>query len=345
MPIDLKVMLPNLAHTLDGSGFLFGAGSSVEAGYPLMPGLTRDVISGLKPDELADLDDALVVANEKYDATTGTPNIEQIADLVIAHGIASQESRFVDLERRLRDLVLQRILNVSNPNIEHHVRLFEALKRRAFGLPCCVWIFTTNYDLMFETAAAICGVKIENGFSGATLRFFEPSQLRNAYGTVAGHNFAPCTGLTVKLIKLHGSISWFEEKSRFYEQHPASLTSGHRRTLILPRRKKVMDTLVAPYDALFSLASKVIGAECKYLVSCGFNYADDHISDHLLLPAMNARKCSLFALSEIEPAGVASFKAMPNFKGGFAAHTHDNGQLVAGGTELWKFSNFIKLFE
>jgi hypothetical protein len=345
MAVDLSVILPNVSQTLDGTGFIFGAGTSFEAGYPLMEGLTREVMAALTPDQRAVVDEALKAADEIYDNAKATPNIEQLADLIIAHWTNSGDSRFGSLEARLRELILERILAVATPNIEHHCRFFEALKKRAFGLPCSVWIFTTNYDLLFETAAAQVGIAIENGFCGATDRFFNPTQFKNAYGTVAAQRFTPSPNLTVKLIKLHGSISWYEQDSRFYERHPSALKAGMRRVMVLPRRRKSMDTLTPPYDVLFTHASKALGSECRYLVSCGFGYGDEHINQNILLPVMHAKKCRLFALSCEEPLGIAAFKAMPNFCGGFGTHLHLNGNRVDQQTPAWKFSNFVRLFE
>jgi hypothetical protein len=84
MSLDLQAILPNISHSLDGTGFLFGAGTSCEAGYPMMPGLTREVVSDLKSDERAVLDEVLSAAGLSYDDAKATPNIEQLADLVIA---------------------------------------------------------------------------------------------------------------------------------------------------------------------------------------------------------------------------------------------------------------------
>lgn len=226
MPIDLSKILPNVSQTLDGTGFLFGAGTSREAGYPMMPQLTREVMTALKSDERAVLDEVLKQAGETYDDANALPNIEQLSDFVIAHWTNSGDSRFSVLETRLRELILNCLLAVSNPNIDNHCRFFEALKKRAFGLPCSVWIFTTNYDLLFETAAARVGVSIENGFCGATERYFHPAQFKSTSGVVSGGRFSPNNSLTVKLIKLHGSISWTEESSIFYERHPSAMLAS-----------------------------------------------------------------------------------------------------------------------
>ena len=326
MTIDLSTILPNVAQTLDGTGFLFGSGTSREAGYPMMPQLTGEVMAALKVGERAVLDEVLKLAGETYDDAKATPDIEQLSDLVIAHGTNSGDPRFSNLESRLRELILERILAVANPTLDHHCRFFEALKKRAFGLPCSVWIFTTNYDLLFETAAARVGVVVENGFSGTTDRYFNPAQFKSVSGSVAGGRFTPGNALTVKLVKLHGSISWVEESSKFYERHPAALAPGAHRVMVLPRRKKVMDTMTPPYDMLFHQANKVLGGECKYLVSCGFSLSDEHINQQLLLPVMQANRCRLFALSQEEPAGFAAFKPLPNFSAGFESRAHIGGK-------------------
>jgi hypothetical protein len=344
MALDLSFILPNVSQSLNGTGFLFGSGTSREAGYPMMPGLTREVVNSLKPAERTILDEVLRSAGVAYDDANAAPNIEEISDLVIAHWVNSNDARFNDLENRLRELILERILAVANPVLDNHCRFFEALKKRAFGLPCCVWIFTTNYDLLFETAASRTGVAIENGFCGTTERFFNPMQFKSISGAVAGGRFSPSNNLTVKLVKFHGSISWVEESSKFCERHPAAL-AGSRRVMVLPRRRKVVDTLTPPYDTLFTQASKVMGGECKYLVSCGFSYADEHINQQLLLPVMQANKCRLFALCQEEPAGLASFKTLPNFQAGFENHLHIGGKSVVDTTDLWQFSKFVSLFE
>ena len=55
MSLDLATILPNITHSLEGTGFLFGAGTSVEAGYPMMSGLTRKVVGALTPQKPPEL--------------------------------------------------------------------------------------------------------------------------------------------------------------------------------------------------------------------------------------------------------------------------------------------------
>jgi hypothetical protein len=344
MSLDLPTILPNVTYSFDSVGFLFGAGTSVEAGYPNMSALTRNVVQALIPDEMKMMDEVLAAVGQSYDSVEAKPNIEELSDFVIAHSINSHDHRCSALEGRFRELIVREILSIRDPDIESHVQFFRALKQRTFGRPCTVWVFTTNYDLLLEVAAAKAGVIVENGFSGATERFFNPGQFRVAVGEVTGKQFTPNNQLTVKLVKLHGSVSWTNENGNLYERHPAALTGAASRVMVLPRRAKVMDTLAPPYDTLFAYARRVIGDDCKYLISCGFSYGDDHINQHLVLPALQSGRARLFALNEFESPGTKGLRALPTFRAGYSNELQLGDGTHPTGTDLWRFSKFVKLF-
>lgn len=140
MELNLEGLLPTLSQSMDGIGFLFGAGASFQAGYPLMTTLTRQVIDGLTSTEAESFSAVLLASGKSYDRHRATPNIEEIADLTIAHSINMGEARFSSLELRLRELIVESLLAVKEPELEHHVKFFEGLRSRTFGLPCTVWI-------------------------------------------------------------------------------------------------------------------------------------------------------------------------------------------------------------
>lgn len=345
MMISLSEMLPNLSSGLENSGFLFGAGASVEAGYPVMAGLTRSVIAGFTTTERATFDEALYSTSMQYDDAAGVPNIEIIADIVLAHAINSGDPRFSLLEVRIRDLVTEAILGVSNPKLDHHVRFLELLKARTYGRAACVYIFTTNYDVLFEIAGAEAGVAVESGFTGSVERYFDPIRFNTSCGSMqANARFGEHPVLTVRLVKLHGSVSWYARDGRVFERHPESIPAREKRVMVLPRRGKVMDTLQAPYDTLFRIMSQSLGADCKYLVSSGFSFGDDHINSNLIQPAIGGGKIRLFALAASETSGMAGFKSSPAFGAGFDTSGITGGVAHTDGCDLWKFSKFVELF-
>ena len=345
MTLELATVLPNLSSGLGNTGFLFGAGSSVEAGYPLMSGLTASVIGALGSTERAALDEALAAIGLTYSASMATPNIEVIADVVMAHSVNSGDARFGNLEARLRQLVTDAILAVSNPKLDHHVRFLELLKARAFGRPCCVYVLTTNYDVLFELAGALAGVVVETGFIGSVERFFDHQRFTTACGAMqATSRFSEHAVLTIRLVKLHGSVSWFARDGKVFERHPDSIAATEKRVMVLPRRGKVMDTLLHPHDALFGVTSRALGTDCKYVASCGFSFGDDHINQTLLIPGVTSGKIRLFALCASETEGMADLKTAAAFNAGFDTSGITNGVAHSAGTDCWKFSNFVELF-
>lgn len=342
--LTLDQLLPSLNQSINGIGFLFGAGASFQAGYPLMTTLTRQVVAQLTASEVGDLTAVLAASGRTYDDALAAPNIEEIADLTIAHSLNSGNARYTNLEQRLRELIVQSLLAVASPDFQYHVRFFQGLKRRTFGLPSTVWIFTTNYDVLLETAAAMAGVRLENGFSGTTTSFLDIGRFGQVHGSSDGQRFVPHAELVVKLIKLHGSLSWYVDGGQVLEQHPASLAPTSMRTMVLPRRRKVMDTLSPPFDQLFAQASRAIGNECKYLISCGFSYGDEHINQTILLPALRANKCRLTALCGIDPPGLADFKTLPTFAAAFPTHAWSSMSQTTDTSTLWQFDQLARAF-
>nr|RAW04042.1 hypothetical protein DBT41_09785 [Aerococcus urinae] len=105
-----------------------------------------------------------------------------------------------------------------------------------------------------------------------------------------------------------------------------------------------MDTLQAPYDTLFRIMSQSLGADCKYVASCGFSFGDDHINFNLIQPAIGSGKIRLFALAAAETGGMAGFKSASAFSAGFDASGITGGVAHTDGCDLWKFSKFVELF-
>lgn len=159
MSFTLSQLFPGIETGLNRVGFLFGAGASNEAGYPLMGDLTKTVVLNLSSPVKATLDEILATKALTYDPATGSPNIEILSDLVAEYFVTTQAPKYEDLESEIRKLIVEVIVSVTTPDLTHHVRFLEALKRRAHGTASTVTILTTNYDVLFELGlvSRICG--------------------------------------------------------------------------------------------------------------------------------------------------------------------------------------------
>lgn len=345
MSLTLSQLFPGIETGLNRIGFLFGAGTSKEAGYPLMGDLTKSVVSSLPSAHRATLEEILVAKTLAYDAAIGTPNIEILSDLVTEYFVTTQAPKYGDLESAIRKLIVEVILSVAAPDITHHVRFLEALKRRAHGTSSTITILTTNYDVLFELAAGEVGVRIETGFDGPLRRQFDPAVFDLVRGTIDKTRFTHRSELHVNIIKLHGSVSWLKDGGRVIESGLDLRSSTSERALVLPRRRKVMDTLSEPFDQLFTRASRTLGSNCQFVVACGFSFRDKHINDQLIFPKLSAGKIRLTALCGEEPECLGDLKRYPPFHAGFPANCFIDQRDAGTGTDLWKFSALAQLLE
>lgn len=345
MSLTLSQLFPGIETGLNRIGFLFGAGTSKEAGYPLMGDLTKTVVSNLGSALKETLDGILAAKALTYDPAEGTPNIEIISDLVTEYFVTTQDAKYGELESAIRKLIVDAILSVNAPDLTHHIRFFEALKRRAHGTSSTVTILTTNYDVLFELAAGEVGVRAETGFDGPLRRHFDPTVFDLARGTVDKSRFTHRSELHVNIIKLHGSVSWLRHKGRVFESGLDLRSATPERALVLPRRRKVMDTLSEPFDQLFTRASRTLGSNCQFVVACGFSFSDKHINDQLIFPKLTAGKIRLIALCGQEPDCLCELKKYPPFHAGFPANCFIDQKDTESGTDLWKFSALAQLLE
>ena len=286
MSFSVSQLFQGIETGLNSIGFLFGAGTSKDAGYPLMGDLTKTVVSNLDATNRSVLDKILAAKGIDYDKATGDPNIEILSDLVTEHFVTTQETKYGNLEFALRALIVETILSVTSPDLSDHVRFLDGLKQRAHGTSPTVTILTTNYDVLFELAACEVGIRMETGFDGPLRRTFDIASFDLARGTVDNTRFSPRKELHINLIKLHGSVAWLKNGTRIVESAQKLHSPAPERSMVLPRRRKVMDTLADPFDQLFTKASRILGSSCKYLVSCGFSFGDKHINDQLLFHRM-----------------------------------------------------------
>jgi len=343
--IDLNEILPTLNRGLSNIGFLFGAGTSYEAGYPLSRDLTIKTISRLSEEEKEKVTEILSRENIEYEFNNGIPDIEVITDLILKYSLMDNQNQYKNLEDSIRKNILDIINSIDSPNLDLHIKFLKSLKRLVGINPETIFIFTTNYDLMFELAAKDSRIPLFNGFRGILFRYFDINSLKLKYGTIENNRiFKPTRELRINLLKLHGSISWNKSSEDISEIADYKSIMADNCSIILPRKQKIRDTLDYPYDNLFRYASQVIGSsKCKYLISCGYSFRDEHINELFIIPKLQEGKIKFFALFKDEPDNIDIFTEYPNFNYLTKDKLYLNGIESNETTEIWKFSKFVDL--
>ena len=143
-------------------------------------------------------------------------------------------------------------------------------------------LFTTNYDLCFETAAGRQGLVVLDGFSFTQPRQFDPRFFlydivrRPTTGDEVG---TPLEGV-FHVYKLHGSVNWSRKGENEIEVEAKPTPDSA--CLIYPAKGKYQQSYVQPHLELVSQYFSVLREPNTCLIVSGFGFNDDHLSEPIL---------------------------------------------------------------
>ena len=228
---------------------------------------------------------AKVIAEIGYDITVEKENIEALLSLCDAY---LQVKGSVDVTAFItasKKVILDKCSQFINPadtnQLAAHRTFLHRLSRRRVR-DSRLKLFTTNYDLCFETVAGRQGLVALDGFSFTQPRHFDPRFFlydivrRPTTGDEVG---APLEGV-FHLYKLHGSVNWARigdtEIEVVAEPTPESAC------LIYPAKGKYQQSYVQPHLELVSQYFSVLREPNTCLIVTGFGFNDDHLSEPIL---------------------------------------------------------------
>lgn len=268
-----------------GSGASFCAKNADGSKAPSMPSLWHAVRDGYGPDAF----DA-IVKNVMGDLTRGeTEGIEKLLSLCkMSEELRKAKSPSMpvpglpDFERFINaaeKTILEKV-NFVKPDTEldAHTGFIRKFGRRSPEKPR-VKLFTTNYDLCIETAAARLGVVLVDGFSHAAVQRFNRDHFqhdivrRSTKSTKADY----LDGV-FHSYKLHGSVDWRRQADGVVIRSQAEATDELRPVLIYPRSTKYQEAFETPYLDMFAALQEALREPDTTLIVSGFGFADDHIS-------------------------------------------------------------------
>lgn len=256
-------------------GLLVGAGAPVsinvgkdENYVPLIPnvaGLTKAI-----KESLGDIDKN---AFETIEKSIPNANIESVLSRVRAlsevigpaeiHGLNG--GGFEALSKKICDHIKQIVTRSLPPDVNPYSDIVSWIN--GINRSHAVEIFTTNYDQLFEEALEKVRSPYFDGFTGSKAGFFDPS-------TIANNDLPP---RWTRLWKLHGSIGWSRTENGEIVRQAATEGSS----MVYPSHIKYDQTQSAPFSSLFERLKNFLSEPDTLLVSCGFSYADAHISAKL----------------------------------------------------------------
>lgn len=167
---------------------------------------------------------------------------------------------------------------VPKADLSGHETFLRRMARRRLRAPR-LKLFTTNYDLCFETAASQLGIILVDGFSFTEPRRFDPrffncDVVRRAKGSDEANDFVEGV---VQLFKVHGSVNWDDTNTGVVQaQNPETPC------LIYPANTKYQQSYTQPHLELMAQFQSALREPNTCLVTVGFGFNDNHLSAPIL---------------------------------------------------------------
>jgi SIR2-like domain len=164
-------------------------------------------------------------------------------------------------------------------DLDIHELFLRKVARRSTKLPRAQ-IFTTNYDLAFEMAAARIGFAVIDGFTASYPARFDPVTFdrdqarRDPSDTGDPIDWVPNV---MQLHKLHGSIDWSAVDGAVQRGKP-----GDKPVIVYPRASKFEVSYQQPFLELMSRFQTALRRSGTGIIVAGSGFEDRHVAEPFL---------------------------------------------------------------
>ncbi|MFV2045639.1 MAG: SIR2 family protein, partial [Anaerolineales bacterium] len=234
-----------------------------------------------------------LISKTGYDQSTLGENIEALLSRCEAYLEVNADQEVRDFVNECKSITLEQCTNFlrdkksgewRDEKLYSHGTFLHRLSRRRVRDPR-LKIFTTNYDLCFERAAALRNLIAIDGFSFAQPRRFDTSYFE--YDVVRRPLLSPEVGDPLEgvfhLLKLHGSVNWERDENGGIRE--TLCPSPERACLIYPATGKYQQSYVQPHLELMAQYLAALRQPNTCLMVAGFGFNDDHLAEPILAAA------------------------------------------------------------
>jgi len=284
--------------------FLFGAGTSCAVNIaqkpkegekpkfkPLIPGI--DGLTALCSNHIDEMgkeySEAWNILLSQCDDDNKTANIENLLTKIrMKIDAIGKDDILVGLNRsKLINLdvnICARIAVTVQPNIPAIIPHNQfALWAKKVNRIKPIEIFTTNYDILFETSLEKERIPVFDGFVGTNSPFFYPECLDDDQ-LLPNSNW-------IRLWKLHGSVNWAANQGRIIRSIPNEIGE-----LIFPSYQKYDQSRKQPYISYMDRLSRLLNSDHSLLITCGYSFGDEHLNAILYSALENQNTANIYAL-------------------------------------------------
>ncbi|MBU2585135.1 MAG: SIR2 family protein [Bacteroidetes bacterium] len=219
----------------------------------------------------------------KYIADKVKPNIEDFLSHCDAYLQVNKDKEVFTFVSLCKSKILDECsFCMADERLIGHTTFLHRLSRRRVR-DSRLKLFTTNYDLCFETAAGKQGIIVLDGFSFTQPRFYDPRFF--GYDIVrrprTGEDLGNYLEGVIQLYKLHGSVNWARSSDG------KSITTKEKTTpdeacLIYPGKGKYQQSYIQPHLELIAQYLSSLREPNTCLIVTGFGFNDGHLSEPIL---------------------------------------------------------------
>lgn len=159
--------------------------------------------------------------------------------------------------------------------------------------PSKLSIVTTNYDTLIEDAADSIGFTVIDGFTFAHRPQFDSDMFE--WNLVKDIENIKTRELEYKkniinLLKLHGSLTWERSDKHIFRKEKNNVKNP---IMIFPSSNKYMQSYQEPYFELFIKFQELLKRPNTLLITTGFSFADNHISQMIIQVILHNKSLAL----------------------------------------------------
>jgi hypothetical protein len=223
---------------------------------------------------------------------------------------------------------------VPNADLSGHETFLRRMARRRVRAPR-LKLFTTNYDLCFETVAGRLGIIFMDGFSFTEPRRFDPRLfdydiVRRAAGIDEANDFVEGVA---QFYKLHGSVNWDRVGAEIVQAQ-----APKNPCLVYPATAKYEQSYFQPHLECMARFQSASRSPNTCLVTIGFGFNDNHLSAPILAAVKSNPSLKLLAVDR---------EAATRSDSGAGAYAHLKKEIESGAADITllnaEFSQFAEL--
>lgn len=259
---------------------LTAAGTSMDNGTEATSGKTR---VGLWDYCITEIDGFLTaIPDLKTKSFYTGKDIEELLSFIILNEKVNKEKLHSDYEvfkKALEKKIAEACKLKLQPQAPHKDFLNKIIARKPSDPR--VQLFTTNYDLLFETAANESGFVVIDGFS-----FTQPRKFSGRYFDLDIVNREKTrikqeesfVSKVFHFYKLHGSLNWFKDD----DENVVQQDNPTKPLIIYPASEKYESSYEQPYFEMMSRFQQALRKENTLLIVIGFGFQDKHIQNAII---------------------------------------------------------------